>query len=173
MKLLLAIVAFFIAGTAGAQSFFGHLAKPIYANQKTEPSFGRQRFVVADSSLPIPTGDSVFSGPRLTGVQISYGITDGYTASNIITSTGIGWTHGTYKTAKQRWNIDWSAGLLAGAAGHIAPNNLQEVGVFGAYVGLFNNFVVISAFYALKRPDGVKTNWIGAVGGNAYLVPTN
>lgn len=160
-KASIIILLVMIGFTAQSQSIFKPLSKPKSANP-----YGRALTVQSN-------GDSIYTGIRLTGLQLLYGITDGYTASNVIATTGAGFDHATFKQSTQRWYTDYSIGLLVGANGHVAPNNLQTVGCAGAYIALFNKNVIISVIYDFVRPSGVNTNLVGAVGGNAALVPTN
>jgi hypothetical protein len=102
-----------------------------------------------------------------------YGISPGYTASNVFAITGIDFTHATYTAATNRWYVNWTAGLVVGEGGHSAPTNIQAVTVVGARGTFLNGFLVVSILYAIKRPTGATSNWIAASGGNAFLIPTN
>jgi hypothetical protein len=175
MKYLLLASLLLIGVFANAQSFLTPLSKVTSGKSGTQSSVARKTRAISigDSTLPTPTTDSVYNGPRLGGTSIVYGVSRGYTASNVFAITGIDWTHATYTASTKRWYINWTAGLVVGEGGHFAPTNLQAVTVVGARSTFLNGFLVVSALYSLNRPTGATSNWIGGAGGNSFVIPTN
>lgn len=163
MVLILVSIASLMSTMASAQSIFKPIPKPV-----TKPANTYARALVATSN-----GDSVFTGFRLTGLTILYGISNGYTASNVYAGTGFGWEHDTYSSSTQRWTTDIQIGAGLYAGGHLAPNNLQAATAVGLHVGLLNKQLIIGVLYNLNSPAGMGSHFVGAIGGNAYLVPTN
>lgn len=151
-----------ITGACSGQSIFKPIPKPV----KSTNAYARA--LTATSN-----GDSVFSGLRLTGLTILYGISDGYTASNVYAGTGFGWEHDTYSSSAQRWSTDIQIGVGLYAGGHIAPDNLQAATAVGLHLGLLNKQLILGILYNLNNPAGMNSHFVGAIGGNAYLVPTN
>lgn len=168
--LLVIAILTMVAFTSHAQSLLKPLPHPTAV---AKPTFGRAHIIIGDSTLPTPTGDSTLQGPRLTGLSILYGITNGYTASNVYAGTGIGYEWDKYSSLTGRWTTNFAIGVGIYEGGHIAPGNLQAATAVGLNVYLFNKFVNLGILYNLNSPAGVKSHWIGAVGGNAVLIPTN
>lgn len=175
IKALIAALFVLIGVSCSAQSMLSHLEKPKteynhYKMIRTDP---KTTHLVADSSLPTFLTDTTWKGWRLTGLTVLYGITSGYTASNVYAGTGIGYEHDTYTAKTQRWKTDWAVGIGLYAGGHVAPGNLQAATAVGVNVALLNKFLIIGVLYNLNTPTGQTSHWVGAIGGNAYFVPTN
>lgn len=81
--------------------------------------------------------------------------------------------HDTYSSTTQRWNTDVQVGAGLYAGGHIAPGNLQAATAIGVHVALLNKQLIIGVLYNLNSPTGMNSHFVGAIGGNAYLIPTN
>lgn len=172
--ILLIAFLFSICTVAKSQSITGPLSKQTSGKSAVASSKPtRMALTIGDSTLPIPSQDSVYNGPRLGGISIVYGLSPGYTASGAYAITGVDWTHATYTASTKRWYINWTAGIVVGEGGHSAPNNINAVTVAGARGTFFNGLVVVSILYALVRPPGATSNWIGAAGGNSFIIPTN
>jgi hypothetical protein len=171
MKMFL-IIFFLLTGLfANAQSIFEPLPHPVAISK---PTYGKDKaIVIGDSTLPTPSGDSTLQGFRLTGLSVLYGITNGYTASNVYAGTGIGYEWDSYSSTTGRWNTSFAIGLGIYEGGHIAPANLQAATAVGLNVYLFNKFLNIGVLYNLNSPAGTNSHWVGAIGGNAAFVPTN
>lgn len=163
MKLTLVIVCLLAFSFSHAQSVLKPIPKPSAhaANQFT-------RALTATSN-----GDSTFTGFRLTGLTVLYGVSNGYTASNVYAGTGAGWEWDTYSSTTQRWTTNFQIGVGLYAGGHIAPESLQAATAVGLQIGLLNKQIIIGVLYNLNSPAGMNSHWVGAVGGNAFLVPTN
>lgn len=170
-RILLFLACFGLA-TAGHAQILKPLPKPDSSSNTSTVGMPMAMFF-ADTTYPTPTKDSTYKGVRLTGLSLLYGLTDGYTASNVYAGTGFGYEHATYRAATKRWYVDWSVGVGVYAGGMIAPKNLQAVTAVGVNVALFNKFLLLGVLYNLNSPNGQRGKWVGAVGGNAALIPTN
>jgi len=170
-RILLVIVCMGLA-TAGQAQILKPLEKPKAPVEAKASRFVRA-YILADSTMPQPSKDSTFKGWRLTGLSVLYGITDGYTVSNVYAGTGFGFEHDTYRQSTGRWSTDWAIGIGGYAGGHVSPNNLQAVTAIGLNVALFNKFLLLGVLYNLNSPAGQKGKWVGAIGGNAAFIPTN
>lgn len=170
-RVLLFLICFGLVAPGQAQ-MLKPLEKPAAPAVPKRIAYARSLFF-PDSTLNQPTQDSIFKGWRLTGLSVLYGLTDGYTASNVYAGTGFGYEHDTYKKATGRWSTDWAIGIGGYAGGHVAPGNLQAVTAIGVNVALFNKFLLIGVLYNLNSPAGQKGKWVGAIGGNAAFIPTN
>ena len=168
-KLLLLAAVMITALSASSQSIFQHLPHP---SAVAKPTGGKPTLVIGDSTLPTPHGDSTLQGFRLTGLSVLYGVTNGYTASNVYAGTGIGYEWDTYSSTTGRWSTTFAVGLGIYEGGHIAPSDLQAATAIGFNIYLFNKFVNLGLLYNVHSPAGVG-HWVGAIGGNAALVPTN
>lgn len=71
-----------LIGSLSAQSIFKPIPKPV---TKSVNAYSR-------ATVATTNGDSVFTGFRLTGLTVLYGISNGYTASNVYAGTGFGWS---------------------------------------------------------------------------------
>lgn len=171
MKYLLIAILSFVATSAYSQSLTSRLSAT--GTHKRSVKSNRLGVSIGDSTLPTPSQDSVFNGPRFGGLSVVYGLSPGYTASGVYALTGIDWTHATYTASTKRWNIGWSAGFVVGEGGHSAPGSISAVTVVGARGTFLNGILVVSVLYSIQRPPGATSNWIGAAGGNSFIIPTN
>src|ERR1700751_6069694 len=94
---LLTVVMLFISVGVHAQSIFKPIPKP---KQAVYNRYSR-------ATVATTNGDSVFTGFRLTGLTVLYGVSNGYTASNVYAGTSYGWEHDTYSSTTQRWKTDF------------------------------------------------------------------
>lgn len=161
MIIVLVVCASLLSTVTSAQSLFKPIPKPVATNRFA-------RATVANAN-----GDSTFTGFRLTGLTVLYGVSNGYTASNVYAGTGFGYEWDTYSSTTQRWTTNIQVGLGLYAGGHIAPANLQAATAIGLQVGLLNKQIILGILYNLNSPAGMNSHFVGAIGGNAYLVPTN
>src|ERR1700734_1919698 len=176
MKVLLTLLALLIGLFANAQSsFFARfsLAPTTYKHPTTQSLVRRNAISLGDSTLPTPSEDSVYNGPRFGGLSVVYGVTPGYTASNVAALLGLDWTNAKYTASTKRWYVNWTAGVCVGSNTHSAPANIQEVVCAGVRATLVNGFIVVAALYNFTRPTGATSNFMGATGGNTFFIPTN
>jgi hypothetical protein len=169
--LLIALVSIFIGTCASAQCITCKLSSP--GTHKHALLSNKAKISIGDSTLPTPTQDSVYNGPRFGGLSVVYGVSPGYTASNVAALLGLDWTHATYTAATKSWYVNWTAGLCIGSNTHSAPASISEVACAGVRGTFFNGYLVVGVLYNFARPTGATSNFMGATGGNTFFVPTN